>query len=316
MILLSIIIPVFNSEKYLIKSMESILKNLEVNYEVIIINDCSHDKSLNILIEYSKKIKNIRLINLKINKGYGNACNIGIEKAQGEYIAFFEPDDILLENFYQDLLKQRSSADIIKYNGIYQFNDDLVNKKKLFQYYNFPEKIFYYNEYFRFWKAHPSIINCIYKKNFIRKNNIKFCKGGDASYQDVQFNVRLYYSKPFIKIINDCKYCYRRHKYQSTHSTTSQKIQEVIKNWNEEQEFEQQINIKNWDYFNLQWYRHFFSLLKKTNIKGYIFITLYLIRDAYNKKVSKKMLNNIKIDNKFIIKYHIIRKISCLIHIF
>ena len=86
-ILFSIIMPVYNVEKYLKKAIESVLNQNCNNFELILINDCSTDSSLNICKNYLKKHDNIiKLISLKKNQGLSNARNLGIEKAIGKYI--------------------------------------------------------------------------------------------------------------------------------------------------------------------------------------------------------------------------------------
>ena len=312
---LSIIMPVYNSEKYLQAALDSLLRNWETNYELIAVIDGSRDSSLQILLKYASKIKNLNIIELKKNQGYGNACNCGIEKAKGKYIAFFEPDDLIEDNFYKELLTENDDADIVKYNGMYQFYDqDQKTKIRLFRYKNIPRKKLNYREYPRIWRSHPSVVNCIYKKEFLNVNEIRFCTGMGASYQDVQFNVRLFYSKPTIKLIDNCKYLYRRHSSQSTKNISSDRISAVIFNWEMEEKFEAS-KIQDWDYFNLQWYRHWFSLIKSCQKKERKVILKYLLNNSKNKKISKLFFKFINIDKKCIIKYYILRSISCLLNI-
>ncbi len=87
--LISIVIPVFNSEKYIQEALDSIYEQSYRNYEIIVVDDGSKDKSIDLL----KKYKNIKLISQK-NSGAYKARNVGIDAAKGEYIAFLDADDI------------------------------------------------------------------------------------------------------------------------------------------------------------------------------------------------------------------------------
>lgn len=89
--LVSVILPVFNTEKYVTESVESVLNQSYKNIEVICVNDGSTDKSLEILKDFSKKIV---LVDLEKNSGIAAARNAGIEVAQGEYLAFMDADDV------------------------------------------------------------------------------------------------------------------------------------------------------------------------------------------------------------------------------
>ncbi len=313
--LLSVIIPVFNSSKYLIEGLESILNNNLEELEIIAIDDCSTDNSLTILKQYQTKFKRFILIRNRENRGYGYSCNRGIKLATGKYLAFFEPDDLLDKQFYDVLLDNRGNADIIKYNGIYEISRN-SGIRRIFRYRNFPSGEFEYNKYLRFWKTHPSIINSIYNKDFILKREIKFCETPGASYQDVQFNISLYYSKPKIKIVDDCKYYYRRHETQSTKTLSTNKIKNVIENWEEETRYLNSKFVIDKEYFNLQWYRQFNSIFKIANFQERIFILKYLLRNSNKKKVKISTFKSFNIDLSLLVRYFLIRTSSCVINFF
>ena len=98
----SVIVPVFNTEKYLKKCVDSILNQSLKNIEIIFIDDGSNDNSLGILEEYAKIDKRIKIIS-KLNEGQGVARNIGIKSAIGEYIAFVDSDDFIQINMLEKL---------------------------------------------------------------------------------------------------------------------------------------------------------------------------------------------------------------------
>ena len=91
-ILISIVVPTYNNEKFLDKCVESILSQTYHEFELLIINDGSTDNTINVLQPYLKKDKRIKLHNTK-NKGVSSARNLGISKAKGEYICFIDSDD-------------------------------------------------------------------------------------------------------------------------------------------------------------------------------------------------------------------------------
>lgn len=133
MIKVSVIVPVYNTEKYLKKCLDSLVNQTLDDIEIIVINDCSPDNANEILAEYEKKYKNIKVIHNKTNKGIGYNRNLGIEKANGKYIAFVDSDDyvditmyekmynkaekenldLVLCNFYKNLEKQNGSLEAL-----------------------------------------------------------------------------------------------------------------------------------------------------------------------------------------------------------
>ncbi len=173
----SFIIPVYNGEKYIDKCLTSILNQTYKNFEVIIINDGSTDKSKEILEKYQKNNKFIKLYNTK-NNGSSNAKNFGIEKAAGEYIIFVDIDDYIdldMLSYLDEKILFYSDLDLIKYDYLQVDNKSNIKKQS-----NFIDS-------FDIYKGNESIINligskkpfdlnCIYafKTNFWRRNNFKF----------------------------------------------------------------------------------------------------------------------------------------------
>ncbi|MBR8734935.1 putative teichuronic acid biosynthesis glycosyltransferase TuaG [Fusobacterium necrophorum] len=92
--LVSIIMPSYNSEKYIEDSIKSVLGQTYKEWELIIIDDCSSDNTIDTIKKYSEKYSNIYLIELEENSGAAVARNQGIEIAQGEFIAFLDSDDL------------------------------------------------------------------------------------------------------------------------------------------------------------------------------------------------------------------------------
>lgn len=112
MIKVSVIVPVYNTEKYLRRCLDSLVNQTLKEIEIIIINDCSPDNSKEILNKYEKKYNNVKVFHNKTNKGIGYNRNFGIEKATGEYIGFVDSDDYVDVTMYEKLYTKAKKDDL------------------------------------------------------------------------------------------------------------------------------------------------------------------------------------------------------------
>lgn len=131
---ISIIIPVYNVEKYINRCLDSIVNQTYKNIEIIIVNDGSTDRSGLICDEYAKRYNNIRVFH-KENAGVSSARNLGVDNSSGEYIAFIDPDDYIDKNMYEILHKEiiSSKSDIAMCSFFYVKEDKVIytgNKEK------------------------------------------------------------------------------------------------------------------------------------------------------------------------------------------
>lgn len=108
---LSIIVPAYNVENYIRECLDSILNQSIDNYEIIIVNDGSTDKTQDICEEYSNEYSFIKLINQE-NKGLGAARNTGLQHVSGKYIAFVDSDDMVKENMFTQMLDLAIKKDL------------------------------------------------------------------------------------------------------------------------------------------------------------------------------------------------------------
>ena len=108
---ISVIIPVYNVEKYLARCLNSIIKNTYKNIEIILVNDGSKDKSQEIIDKYKNKYGNIIKAKEQENKGPAEARNVGIEMASGEYLMFIDSDDFIKEDYIENYVKTLKEAD-------------------------------------------------------------------------------------------------------------------------------------------------------------------------------------------------------------
>lgn len=186
MVKISVIVPVYNVQDYLVQCIESIRHQTLKDLEILCIDDGSTDRSGQILDIYARKDKRIKVIHKK-NTGYGHTMNIGLDEAGGEYIGIVESDDFIEENMYEELYKiaKKSDLDFVKSNHWKYSNEgrvldtgqDLCQCNTVFSRYENMEKVF----------AARSIWAGIYKRKFLADHQIRFLETPGASYQDNSF---------------------------------------------------------------------------------------------------------------------------------
>ena len=196
--LLTIIVPVYNTEQYLRKCLDSLIvpEGLE-SLEVIIVIDGSPDNSLEIAQEYSKKYPSVFKVINKKNGGHGSCCNIGIEKSHGKYVRFLDSDDWLETDTLDYLLKKladsnadviftKSVKEIVYKNTIQEYGVDFTSTEDLIKLENLDIPFSEKRPYFF------SLSDCEYKRQLIVDSEIKFTEG--ASFDDT-----VLYLTPFLK---------------------------------------------------------------------------------------------------------------------
>lgn len=124
--LVSIIIPVYNSERYLEETIDSVLKQSYKNLEVIAVDDCSSDQSYQILKQFEKSDGRIRVFKNSINSGVSKTRNLGIEKARGDWIAFLDSDDVWLERKIETQVQyiNKNPDKVLFYTSCYYMKND------------------------------------------------------------------------------------------------------------------------------------------------------------------------------------------------
>lgn len=198
---ISIILPIFNVEPFLRAALDSILnQTFKLNdLEVIMVNDCSTDKSGDIIDEYDKKYKNFKAIHLKENSGTaGKPRNVGLNYAHGDYIMFLDSDDEFIDDVCEILYNKslETNADIVTGNAIcIQPNKEVLDINYSNKYYEFnPNKNLKIFKPFRIWGT-------LYKKSLIDDNNIRFIRA--ATNDDTHFVYNCYLHAKKIVYIND-----------------------------------------------------------------------------------------------------------------
>jgi Glycosyltransferases involved in cell wall biogenesis len=126
---ISIIIPIYNVEKYLIRCLDSILRQTYRNIQVILVNDGSTDHSPKIVEEYALKDKRVKFIH-QVNGGLSDARNTGYQFVTGDYLMFVDSDDLVATNFCEKMLQKAHEfdADIVECDFIrFKNEDELLN---------------------------------------------------------------------------------------------------------------------------------------------------------------------------------------------
>lgn len=147
--LITVILPCFNVGKYVGKCLKSILKQSFQNFEIICIDDCSTDNTIDVLTKYAKSDSRIKIISLPQNMGLANNRRLGVNNANGEYIAYIDPDDYVGDRYLESLYNQtqNSTIDLVILNGCIN-KWGIITSKHIF---DSPEMNFinktHYNEY-------------------------------------------------------------------------------------------------------------------------------------------------------------------------
>lgn len=214
---ISVIIPVYNVEKYLKECLDSVVNQSFTDLEIICVNDGSADKSSDILEEYSKKDSRIKIITQK-NQGLGASRNNGLNLAKGKYVYFIDSDDYInpdtLEKLHESIESNRSDVVLFKFKTF----DDARNVHnrgsefridKIFGDRDYSDFTFTYNEV----KKHvlnTAFSACLklYSKDFLDSyDDFRFPE--NISYEDVVFHVKVMTRASRISFVNESMYHYR-----------------------------------------------------------------------------------------------------------
>lgn len=208
----SVIVPVYNVERYLPECLSSIIQQSLQNIEIIIVNDGSTDNSLSIAYDYAKRDSRIVVID-KENRGYGHSMNRGFEKARGEYIGIVESDDCIRPEMFEKLYEQasRNDADVVRSNYYTMANEgtkfvlvDVLNLACAPYYTTFNPQ-----DYPDILRGSPAIWTGIYKRAFIQNNDITFLESPGASYQDTGFILKVWAAAQKVVLMREAFLNYR-----------------------------------------------------------------------------------------------------------
>lgn len=191
--LVSVVIPVYKVEKYLEKSVHSIINQSYKNIEIILVNDGSPDRCPEICDDFALKYNNIIVIHKK-NGGLSEARNFGISHANGEYILFLDSDDTLAKDAIEGLVMKaiESEADLVIPDRYMQISEATNTKEMRFHFNEngfIEDPVIFAIEVMigkgRAWRAHA----LLYRASLIKDNNIEFPVGYIA--EDIVFNLQV-----------------------------------------------------------------------------------------------------------------------------
>lgn len=209
--LISVLVPIYNVEKYLRECLDSLKNQTMTDLEFICINDGSTDSSRDIIEEYLKIDGRFKVID-KPNSGYGASMNMGLAQCAGEYVGILESDDFMNPDGFEKMYRAAKK------------HDAQVVKTDFYLYWSIPTPVDK-----RFWLIDdcisgvvnpqlereifyrkPSIWSAIYKRSFLEENDIKFLETPGASYQDAGFNFKVWASCTNAFLMNDAFLHYRQ----------------------------------------------------------------------------------------------------------
>jgi len=161
--LVSVIIPLYNAQKYISETIESVINQTYTNWELLVVDDCSTDNSRELVKKFEKQDNRIRLIKLETNfGGPAKPRNIGIDNAIGEYIAFLDADDVWLKN------KLEKQLHFLK-----KYNLDMVHTSAyIIDEYSNIQRIFNNQKVFKILKYIFNEKNIIFYTNYININSV------------------------------------------------------------------------------------------------------------------------------------------------
>ncbi len=224
--LVSIIVPIYNVEKYLKKCIESILEQNYQNLEIFLVNDGSEDGCLEICIEYSKSDKRICVLD-KQNGGLSDARNYALDKISGEYVTFVDSDDFIspdyVETLYNLCIKYHCQISCVgKYDYI---NGEVVNNNKLEPI----EKLLSKKDAIKCILVEKEFTTSAWGKLYESKlfKNIRYPKG--QLYEDLSTTYRLLDKVDTVGYSNSPKYYYRNNPNSIMNAKFTKKNMDFIK---------------------------------------------------------------------------------------
>ncbi len=199
----TVIIPVYNAEKYLVKCLDSVINQTLIDIEIIIINDGSIDKSEDIIKDYQKKDQRIIYFSHE-NIGVGLTRNKGLNKATGEYLSFVDNDDYLELDMLEVLYKKAKENDLdimCCENIVERLNKSLVRMKlpNINRINVTKDKVDdFFKDYYFTYIFHAVLWDKLYKREFVNKCNAHFISTKLIFSDDQYFQVQLIVNEPSI----------------------------------------------------------------------------------------------------------------------
>ena len=239
----SIIIPVYNAEKYLREAIESVLNQTYTDFELLLINDRSTDNSREICQEYTQKDNRIILFeNNTENHGPGPTRNIGLDNATGEFIYFMDADDWIDKNLLEYCVYRmiETDADIVQLGIVY----DQGGGKKSIEYYHKENNLITKNtiekDFVYFWKENRFGLTL----NLLRKERVKSLRFENMiSGEDISYVLDAFCNAEKIAYISKALYHYRYVEGSTSHRWNKETIEQRAVIWEHQKKFLKSLDI-------------------------------------------------------------------------
>ena len=224
-IYISIIIPVYNVEQYIVECLDSITnQTYQKNVECILVDDCSTDNSREVINEYISKYDGLikfKVIYFKENQRQGIARNVGVNSADGNYVLFVDSDDILCKNCLEEMMNMLNQYPDTDYviAGMADFQGVPYFYPNSYPSYSQNKRWLIYRSLFPESEIPPGPVNKLIKKELITNNNIVFPER--IIYEDVQFSFLLGIYANSVSFCKKVTYLYRTNREGSTITTIS-----------------------------------------------------------------------------------------------
>lgn len=222
---ISVVVPVYNVENYLVRCVNSILKQKGVPFEIILVDDGSTDNSGKICDEFADQYDNIYVIHQE-NGGLSSARNTGLKKANYQYLFFVDSDDEIENNVFETVVfeMEKEHLDVIGFSGrvIYpNREEDLKHNIADSQY----GKLLYGLDFLQEHTPLSIVPLYMYRLDFLTQNNITFWEG--IFYEDMDFSVQIFLKNPRIKFIKKKCYIYYKRSNSITGSVNLKKYKDM-----------------------------------------------------------------------------------------
>ena len=295
-VIVSVIIPAYNAEKYIEDALNSVLKSKYKNIEIIVVNDGSIDRTAEILNEYSEKDSRLLIINEK-NAGVSKARNNGIKRAVGKFIFFLDADDTVDTVAFDKAIGKLD----LNNTDIWMFPYNITDEQLKFIRKVVPyscEKVITVNEFKKVVMCSSFMNFCwgkFYRTEFIHKNKFEF-KAGMRIGEDVDFQLQIMKQKPRMFYADLTIVNYRQQKNSVMHRFDESYFYNLEENYKIKKRLAEEINAKKQDYDIM--YRELGIILlsylrKMCRSKN----NTYEIKKIMNSEVMKEIVNNMSLDN-------------------
>ncbi|WP_123054652.1 glycosyltransferase [Clostridium sp. JN-1] len=298
--LVSIVIPVYNAEKYINKCLNSVLSQTLKNVEVIVVNDGSEDNSINLINKYLKKYDNLILVNQK-NAGPGSARNSALQVCNGEYIGFVDSDDFIRPDMFEIMYKKarKYNLDIVLCKFLYYYPED--NRCELMNIKYDETEILSRKDVIKQFLVSNNIegfsCNKLFRRELFNGNNIKYPT--DIKYEDMPtiFKTLIYSNK--IGFVDRGLYYYVQHNQSTTHIKDIYNVRSYLEAIDMIYKIMKKHNI--YDDFSEEYYYYY----AKRVLCSYSDFFRYLNKSCESNEFFNKFLKNISVKRVFNNRYFI-----------